>query len=63
MTELKSNKAKYVREQAPISCHIQFICKGHRIFTRFGTQFLLITLFHATVTLYIRNPKSLIMDL
>ncbi|XP_059456952.1 U-box domain-containing protein 33-like isoform X2 [Corylus avellana] len=34
MTELKSSKAKYVREQAPISCHIQFICKGHLIFTR-----------------------------
>ncbi|XP_059456549.1 U-box domain-containing protein 33-like [Corylus avellana] len=36
MTELKSSKAKYVREHAPISCHIQFICKGHLIFTRFG---------------------------
>ncbi|XP_059456956.1 U-box domain-containing protein 33-like [Corylus avellana] len=34
MTELKSSKAKYVREKAPISCHIQFICKGHLIFTR-----------------------------
>ncbi|XP_059456550.1 U-box domain-containing protein 33-like [Corylus avellana] len=34
MTELKSSKAKYVREHAPISCHIQFICKGHLIFTR-----------------------------
>jgi hypothetical protein len=38
MTELKSNKAKYVREHAPISCHIQFICKDRLIFTRFGRR-------------------------
>uniref|UniRef100_A0A2N9ECZ7 RING-type E3 ubiquitin transferase n=1 Tax=Fagus sylvatica TaxID=28930 RepID=A0A2N9ECZ7_FAGSY len=34
MMDLKSCKAKYVREKAPISCHIQFICKGNLIYTR-----------------------------
>ncbi|XP_059456546.1 U-box domain-containing protein 70-like [Corylus avellana] len=34
MMDLRSDKAKYVREQAPVSCHIQFICQGHLIFTR-----------------------------
>ncbi|KAK7349510.1 hypothetical protein VNO77_06937 [Canavalia gladiata] len=34
MTALRSKKAIYVYEQAPASCHIQFICKGYLIFTR-----------------------------
>ncbi|XP_059456957.1 U-box domain-containing protein 33-like [Corylus avellana] len=34
MMDLKSSKAKYVREQAPLSCHIQFICKGNLIYNR-----------------------------
>ncbi|KAJ1408635.1 Rossmann-like alpha/beta/alpha sandwich fold [Sesbania bispinosa] len=34
MMDLRSKKAIYVREQAPASCHIQFICKGHLIHTR-----------------------------
>ncbi|XP_048321186.2 U-box domain-containing protein 33 isoform X2 [Ziziphus jujuba] len=34
MMDLKSKKAIYVREQAPVSCHIHFICKGHLIYTR-----------------------------
>ncbi|XP_050385351.1 U-box domain-containing protein 33 isoform X3 [Argentina anserina] len=34
MTDLKSKKAIYVREHAPIFCHIQFVCKGHLIHTR-----------------------------
>ncbi|KAE7999502.1 hypothetical protein FH972_003922 [Carpinus fangiana] len=34
MIELRSSKAKYVRDQAHTSCHIQFICKGHLIFSR-----------------------------
>ncbi|TKY63926.1 U-box domain-containing protein 33 [Spatholobus suberectus] len=34
MTALRSKKAIYVCEQAPASCHIQFICKGYLIHTR-----------------------------
>lgn len=34
MMEISSNKAKYVRGEAPDYCHIHFICKGHLIFTR-----------------------------
>lgn len=34
MMDLRSRKAIYVCEQAPSSCHIQFICKGHLIHTR-----------------------------
>ncbi|KAB1214362.1 U-box domain-containing protein 33 [Morella rubra] len=32
---LKSKKATYVRQNAPLSCHIQFICRGSLIETRF----------------------------
>lgn len=34
MMELRSTKAMYVREKAPASCQIQFICKGNLIHTR-----------------------------
>ncbi|KAF3441506.1 hypothetical protein FNV43_RR15420 [Rhamnella rubrinervis] len=34
MMDLKSRKATYVRQQAPVSCHIHFTCKGHLIYTR-----------------------------
>ncbi|KAI3441787.1 E3 ubiquitin ligase (RING-type E3 ubiquitin transferase) (Serine/threonine-protein kinase) [Psidium guajava] len=34
MVELKSKKAISVREEAPLSCHIWFICSGHLIHTR-----------------------------
>ncbi|KAK6920117.1 U-box domain [Dillenia turbinata] len=34
MTELKSKKAIYVRLQAPVSCHIWFVCRSHLICTR-----------------------------
>uniref|UniRef100_A0A7N2MCY9 RING-type E3 ubiquitin transferase n=1 Tax=Quercus lobata TaxID=97700 RepID=A0A7N2MCY9_QUELO len=34
MMDLESKKAIYVRQEAPASCHIQFICKGHLIHTR-----------------------------
>lgn len=34
MSELKSNKAIYVCQQAPISCQIWFACNGHLIYTR-----------------------------
>ncbi|CAL5400996.1 unnamed protein product [Camellia sinensis] len=34
MMEPKSKKAIYVRLQAPISCHIWFICKGNLVHTR-----------------------------
>ncbi|KAK8464905.1 hypothetical protein PHAVU_010G099400 [Phaseolus vulgaris] len=34
MISLKSKKAIYVCEQAPASCHIQFICNGYLIHTR-----------------------------
>ncbi|KAK9273562.1 hypothetical protein L1049_018372 [Liquidambar formosana] len=37
MMELKSKKALYVRLQAPLSCQIWFICKGHLIYTREGS--------------------------
>lgn len=36
MTDLRSKKAIYVYEQAPSSCHIQFICKGYLIQTRYA---------------------------
>ncbi|KAJ0100351.1 hypothetical protein Patl1_20150 [Pistacia atlantica] len=38
LAELKSKKAIFVCEQAPISCHIWFACKGHLIYTRVGTE-------------------------
>ncbi|KAL9228919.1 hypothetical protein vseg_004447 [Gypsophila vaccaria] len=38
MTEPRSNKANYVRRNAPDFCHIWFICKGHLIYTREGTK-------------------------
>ncbi|KAJ0542171.1 putative protein kinase RLK-Pelle-RLCK-IXb family [Helianthus annuus] len=34
MLEIKSNKATHVCQQAPISCQIWFVCKGHLIYTR-----------------------------
>ncbi|XP_044506228.1 U-box domain-containing protein 32 isoform X3 [Mangifera indica] len=34
LAELKSRKAIFVSEQAPIFCHIWFACKGHLIYTR-----------------------------
>ncbi|XP_075667949.1 U-box domain-containing protein 33-like [Castanea sativa] len=37
LKDLKSKKAKYVRQEAPASCHIQFICKGNLIRTREGS--------------------------
>ncbi|KAK4804019.1 hypothetical protein SAY86_003836 [Trapa natans] len=36
MTEPKSKKAIYIRDEAPMSCHIWFICNGHLIYTREG---------------------------
>ncbi|KAK9910410.1 hypothetical protein M0R45_034375 [Rubus argutus] len=38
MMDLKSKKAIYVREHAPVSCRIQFICKGHLIHTWEGSS-------------------------
>ncbi|XP_010550551.1 PREDICTED: U-box domain-containing protein 32 isoform X2 [Tarenaya hassleriana] len=34
MTDLKSKKAIFVCQRAPVSCHIWFLCKGYLIFTR-----------------------------
>ncbi|XP_027907221.1 U-box domain-containing protein 33-like isoform X2 [Vigna unguiculata] len=34
MVSLKSKKAIYVCEQAPASCHVQFVCNGYLIHTR-----------------------------
>ncbi|XP_048132659.1 U-box domain-containing protein 33-like [Rhodamnia argentea] len=34
MTEIRSDKAIFVRDKAHISCHIWFICDGHLIHTR-----------------------------
>ncbi|KAJ8450228.1 hypothetical protein Cgig2_033422 [Carnegiea gigantea] len=33
VTELKSRKAIYIRDKAPPSCHIWFVCKGYLIHT------------------------------
>ncbi|KAF8412249.1 hypothetical protein HHK36_000209 [Tetracentron sinense] len=38
MTEPKSKKATFVRQQAHFSCHIWFVCKGNLIYTREGTS-------------------------
>ncbi|KAF8380225.1 hypothetical protein HHK36_027707 [Tetracentron sinense] len=37
MTEPKSKKAAFVRQQAHLSCHIWFVCKGYLVYTREGT--------------------------
>ncbi|KAK3428640.1 hypothetical protein EUGRSUZ_E00133 [Eucalyptus grandis] len=34
MTEIKSRKAVFVHDKAPVSCQIRFICNGHLIHTR-----------------------------
>ncbi|KAI8564841.1 hypothetical protein RHMOL_Rhmol03G0213700 [Rhododendron molle] len=34
LSELKSKKATFVREQAPVSCNIWFVCNGSLIYTR-----------------------------
>ncbi|XP_047321779.1 U-box domain-containing protein 32 isoform X2 [Impatiens glandulifera] len=36
MSEIKSKKANFVRHQAPLSCHIWFICNQNLIYTRAG---------------------------
>lgn len=36
MLELKSKKAAYVRDKAPLFCHIWFVCRGHLIYTRYA---------------------------
>ncbi|XP_017235711.1 U-box domain-containing protein 33 isoform X1 [Daucus carota subsp. sativus] len=36
MIELKSKKAIYVCQKAPMSCHIWFVCNGNLIYTRRG---------------------------
>ncbi|XP_057249532.1 U-box domain-containing protein 32 isoform X2 [Beta vulgaris subsp. vulgaris] len=38
MAELKSQKAIFVYEQAPVSCHIWFTCRGNLIYTREGLE-------------------------
>lgn len=38
LTMLKSRKASYVCQQAPICCHIWFCCKGRLIYTREGRK-------------------------
>lgn len=38
LLELKSKKAIFVCQQAPISCHIWFCCKGCLIYTRSGSE-------------------------
>lgn len=39
MVEPKSKKARYVRQQAPMFCHIWFICKGQLVHTRYAWHF------------------------
>ncbi|KAL9237315.1 hypothetical protein vseg_011880 [Gypsophila vaccaria] len=36
MAELKSQKAIFVCEQAPVFCHIWFVCRGNLVYTRQG---------------------------
>ncbi|KAG6649857.1 hypothetical protein CIPAW_06G002200 [Carya illinoinensis] len=38
LSELKSKKAFFVCQQAPISCHVWFVCKGRLIYTRGGSK-------------------------
>ncbi|KAB2001187.1 hypothetical protein ES319_D12G283600v1 [Gossypium barbadense] len=38
LVELKSKKATFVCQNAPVSCHIWFACKGRLIYTRVGRQ-------------------------
>ncbi|TYG42969.1 hypothetical protein ES288_D12G299300v1 [Gossypium darwinii] len=38
LVELKSKKATFVCQNAPVSCHIWFACKGCLIYTRVGRQ-------------------------
>ncbi|GAB2271715.1 hypothetical protein Dimus_006547 [Dionaea muscipula] len=38
MIEPKSEKAIYVRKEAPAYCHIWFVCKGRLIYTREGVK-------------------------
>ncbi|KAB1214369.1 U-box domain-containing protein 32 [Morella rubra] len=38
MMEIRISKVKYVREQAPVYCQVQFICKGHLTFTSTAGQ-------------------------
>ncbi|GMI99626.1 hypothetical protein like AT3G49060 [Hibiscus trionum] len=38
LVELKSKKAIFVRQNAPVSCHIWFVCKGCLIYTRAGRK-------------------------
>ncbi|CAN1237184.1 U-box domain-containing protein 33 [Linum grandiflorum] len=41
MTNLKSKKAIFVKEQAPAACHIWFVCKSHLIHTRLNFIYLI----------------------
>ncbi|KAK8714745.1 hypothetical protein V6N13_042094 [Hibiscus sabdariffa] len=38
LMELKSKKAIFVRQNAPVSCHIWFVCKSCLIYTRVGRK-------------------------
>ncbi|KAK4837629.1 hypothetical protein QYF36_007074 [Acer negundo] len=38
LVELKSKKAIFVCQQAPVTCHIWFVCKGCLIYTRSGCE-------------------------
>lgn len=38
LVELKSKKATFVCQNAPVSCHIWFACKGRLIYTRVGRK-------------------------
>ncbi|XP_039000148.1 U-box domain-containing protein 32-like isoform X2 [Hibiscus syriacus] len=38
LVELKSKKAIFVCQSAPVSCHIWFVCKGCLIYTRVGRK-------------------------
>ena len=48
MLELKSKKAAYVRDNAPLSCLIWFICKGYLIQTRY-VPYIVVNLLHISI--------------
>lgn len=50
LSELKSNKAIFVRQQSPVSCHIWFPCKGFLIGTSIG--------FHSASTVQFSSQRN-----
>ncbi|MFS7969282.1 putative protein kinase RLK-Pelle-RLCK-IXb family [Helianthus anomalus] len=60
MLEIKSNKAIHVCQQAPISCQIWFVCKGHLIYTR--RSGLTLPLPHESQDKLVRSISAMFLD-